>query len=58
MAIIMVAAIITLALFLLPCRALLHADRNHQPKRLTVADIQARLEAETPRLHAPISRGV
>lgn len=58
MAIIMAAAIIALALFLLPCRALLDADRNHQPNRLTVADIQARLAAETPRIHVPISRGV
>ncbi|MCU1642558.1 MAG: hypothetical protein JWN03_2833 [Nocardia sp.] len=57
MEIIVVATIIALVLFFLAAHALPDAERSQRPKRLTVADIQARLAAEPLRPYVPISRG-
>ncbi|WP_230464099.1 hypothetical protein, partial [Nocardia seriolae] len=47
----------TLVLVFLAAHSLPDAERTRRPKRLTVADIQARLAAEPPRPYVPISRG-
>ncbi|WP_330178741.1 hypothetical protein OHB26_19670 [Nocardia sp. NBC_01503] len=57
MEIIVVATLIALVLVFLAAHALPDAERTRRPKRLTVADIQARLAAEPPRPYVPISRG-
>ncbi|MEC3916241.1 hypothetical protein [Nocardia sp. CDC160] len=57
MEIIVVATLIALLLFFLAAHTLPDAERTQRPKRLTVADIQARLAAEPPRPFVPISRG-
>ncbi|MFE3798668.1 hypothetical protein [Nocardia tengchongensis] len=57
MEIIVVATIIALVLFFLSAHALPDVERTQRPRRLTVAEIQARLAAEQPRAYAPISRG-
>ena len=57
MEIIVAATIIALVLVFLAAHTLSDAERTQRPKRLTVADIQARLAAEPPRTYVPISRG-
>lgn len=57
MEIIVVATIVALVLVFLAAHALPYAERSQRPKRLTVADIQARLATEPPRPYVPISRG-
>ncbi len=56
MEIIVAATIIALVLVFQAAHALPDAERSQRPKRLTVADIQARLAAEPPHPYVPISR--
>lgn len=58
MEIIVVVTATALVLFLFIARALPSADRTRPSRRLTVADIQARLAAESPGLRVPLGREV
>ncbi|MFE3796501.1 hypothetical protein [Nocardia tengchongensis] len=62
MTIILVATLISLLLFVTAvvgrvADSGVTDNARHMKSRLTVADIQARLAAEPPRIYVPISRG-
>ncbi|WP_156161765.1 hypothetical protein [Nocardia vulneris] len=57
MTIILVATLISLLLFVTALLGRVADSPRHTSPRLTVADIQARLAAESPRTYVPISRG-